>query len=161
MAHITPRRWRNPSPGQTLLHGPLTYVALSSRYEPGQPRHSIAENVGKQRRGALHGAGFAIGHEARLWNPTACHRSPFPAPAHGRRPGCSPTTWHSNRARDSSSKSPSKPIFVETRPRWNCRPIAASSQPRPRCGSQDRTREVPLRADRDFAELETVGQGWP
>ena len=35
MAHITPRRWRNTGPGQTLLHGPLTYFALSSCYEPG------------------------------------------------------------------------------------------------------------------------------
>jgi hypothetical protein len=28
----------------------------------GKPRHSIAEDVGKQRRGAVQGAGFAIGH---------------------------------------------------------------------------------------------------
>jgi hypothetical protein len=27
----------------------------------GQPRHSIAETVVKQSRGAVHGAGFAIG----------------------------------------------------------------------------------------------------
>ena len=55
---------------------------------------------------------------ARLWNPTACHRSPFPAPARGRRLGVRPLTGTRSRPatqaarvhRCGPSSTPSKPI---------------------------------------------------
>ena len=66
-------------------------------------RHSIAENVGKQRRGAVHGAGFAIGHGLGfgIQQLAIDHLSQHQHVVAGR---VFATTWHSNQASASRSK---------------------------------------------------------